>query len=94
MYEMSAEAQQLRSAQARAAGLQSAAFRDNVAQGHIGQRGLTAKFYAMVDARFPNATPADREKRMRLLLSAHMVRIRSERTRKAIRRAARSRAAI
>ena len=88
MYVLSPEAQRLRSAQARAAGLQGAAMRDNQALGRKGQRGLAAKFYAQVDAQFPDASPADREERMRRLLRAHMVRVRSERTRKDFRRAA------
>jgi hypothetical protein len=87
MYAMSPEARRLRSAQARAAGLQGAAMRDNQALGRVGQRGLTARFYAKVDGQFPNASPADREHRMRMLRRAHMIRVRGERTRKEVRRA-------
>lgn len=88
MFKLSAEAASLRSAQARAAALQGAAMRDNKAQGQLGHRGLQAKFYAQIDAKFPDISPAERERRMRMLLKAQMIRVRSERTRKDFRRKA------
>ncbi len=81
-YTMTDEARRLRSAQARAAALQGAAMRDNKAQGHIGQQGLTAKYYAEIDARFPDITQGERERKMKMLRQAQMIRVRSARTRK------------